>query len=300
MWDYAVASRWLTLDSVFAEDCIFCETRLHRFRPKKLKMAARVLIVQFSICPCCGWWTVYRVHQGDEPRTAGLAESYSGAIGCLKELDFSDMTLPLAELRKYLAAKREKVYEVAPRALEDIVASIYTEFGYRVRVTGQRVPGKEGDDGLDAIMETPEGMTGVQVRRYKKSMRIEAEQIRSLVGALVLQGLTRGIFVTTTNFRRGAVTTAKKFTQLGFPVELIDANRFFDALGIAQRRSADLTDEQVHSYVLKPGAHVGVGSQKEFVEGENLFNRTIALMSFMRDEFLETDVDGNVYPTSAW
>src|SRR5262249_19555450 len=120
MWEYAVAGRLLTLDSVFAEDCIFCETELYRFQPKKFEAGERVLIVQFSFCPCCGWWTVYRVHQGDVPRTAGLTEAYSGAIGCLKELDLTDMTLPLAELRKYLVAKKEKVHEVTPAALEDI------------------------------------------------------------------------------------------------------------------------------------------------------------------------------------
>src|SRR5208337_2542451 len=97
------------------------------------------------------------------------AESYSGNIGCLKELNLTDTTLPIEEVRQQLAAKQEKVYEMEPDLLEDVVASIYKDFGFKVRVTGQRVPGKEGDDGIDVILDGDSGETvGVQVRRYKK------------------------------------------------------------------------------------------------------------------------------------
>ena len=288
----------MTLDSVATTECIYCQTALARLPANKFEVGDRCLLVQFSLCRCCGWWTVYRVHQGDLPRSRE-AESYSGSIGCLKELDLKDVSIPLNKVRKYIAAKKEKVYEVDPDVFEDVVASVFKDFGYRVRVTGQRVPGKEGDDGIDVILDSSDGTIGVQVRRYKSSLRIEADAIRSLAGALLLGGHTKGVFVTTSNFRRGAVRAAERFTALGRPVELIDARRFFDALGIAQIKNIDITDERISSYVLAPCAHLGSGLTKEFVEGEDLRARPIVSTIFTRSELLEIADDGSTGAVTA-
>jgi restriction system protein len=291
MWEYAEAGRLLTMECVTATNCIYCRTPLARLPAKKFEVGERTLIVQFSLCLSCGWWTVYRVHQGDLPRSRE-AESYSGTIGCLKELDLKDVSIPLGEVRKYIAAKKEKVYEVNPDVFEDIVASVFQDFGYRVRVTGQRVPGEEGDDGIDVILESSEGTIGIQVRRYKKSLRIEAEAIRSLAGAMLLGGHTKGIFVTTSKFRRGASKTAERYSAMGRPVELINAEQFFQKLGIAQMKRVDISDKQINSYILSPGAHLGSGLAKNFVEGENLFDRPVIARLFTRDELLEIADDG--------
>jgi len=76
------------------------------FPAQKFELGERRLLAQFSICAACGWWSVYRVLQGDNPRTAGI-EGYSGAIGCLKELDLTDVSVPLQEVRQYILAKKE-------------------------------------------------------------------------------------------------------------------------------------------------------------------------------------------------
>jgi len=292
MWEYAEAGRLLTMESVTATECIYCQTPLARLPPRKFEAGDRCLLVQFSLCMVCGWWTVYRVHQGDLPRSRE-AESYSGSIGCLKELDLKDVSIPLGEVRKYIAAKKEKVYEVDPDVFEDIVGSIFQDFGYQVRVTGQRVPGEEGDDGVDVILESSEGTVGIQVRRYKKSLRIEADAIRSLAGALLLGGHMKGIFITTSKFRRGATRTAERYTAMGRPVELVNADQFFQKLGIAQLKRVDITDERINSYILSAGAHIGSGVTKEFVEGENLFDRPVLATIFTRAEMLEIAEDGS-------
>jgi restriction system protein len=201
MWEYCEAGRLLTMESVTVTECIFRQTPLVPLPAKKFEAGDRCLLVQFSLCLVCGWWTVYRVHQGHLPRSRE-AESYSGTIGCLKELDLENASIPLGEVRKYIAAIKTKVFEVDPDVFEDIVGSIFQDFGYRVRVTGQRVPGSEGDDGIDVILDSSEGTVGIQVRRYKKYLRIEADAIRSLAGALLLGGHTKGIFVTTVSVRR--------------------------------------------------------------------------------------------------
>jgi hypothetical protein len=127
----------------------------------------------------------------------------------------------------------------------------------------------------------------VQVKRYAKGRRIEAEQIRSLAGALLVNGYTSGVFVTTSSFRKGAKTTAKQFTAIGYPVELMDAERFLDALGIAQFNSFDLDQERYAAYVLSRGVHLGSGRVQEFVSGENLVARPVVARVMLTADLID-------------
>ena len=75
---------------------------------------------------------------------------------------------------------------------------------------------------------------GIQVKRYRG--KISAEQIRSFVGALVLQKITSGIYVTTGDYQKGAKRTATAAQdRLGLAVDLVDAKRFYDALKVTTR-----------------------------------------------------------------
>jgi hypothetical protein len=86
------------------------------------------------------------------------------------------------------------------------------------------------------VLDGPDDVeVGVQVKRTKN--KIKLGQIHQFYGALVENGLTRGLFVATSDFQPGAVRSARAFTQLhGRPIELIDAEKFYDALKIAQRK----------------------------------------------------------------
>lgn len=73
---------------------------------------------------------------------------------------------------------------------------------------------------------------GVQVKRHRNS--ISVEQIRSLAGAMVVNDVTKGVFVTTSRFERGSARTVDLLRVRGYPIELIDAPRFFDMLNLTQ------------------------------------------------------------------
>lgn len=283
MWEYGEAGRLLTVECIDASKCIYCQHPLLRLPSGVLEANGKRLLFQLSLCTVCGWWTVYRVHQGEYPRTAGIIESYSGTIGCLKELDLTDISIPLDEVRQYFLAKKDSIYNADPKLLEDVVCSVFKDLGWNARVTSY-----SGDDGIDVILDGSTGETiGVQVKRYRKERRIEAEQIRSLAGALLLNGHTKGVFITTSSFRRGAVEAATKFSKIGYPIELIDAPRFLEAVGIAQIRSLDIDDRRVASYILSTGVHIGSGLHKEFSLGENLLEREIAAQVWTSDELLD-------------
>lgn len=283
MWEYAEAGRIITLRSVYATRCIFCGFQMLRFFAQKFEVGAKRLLAQPSICMQCGWWTVYRVHQGEIAETSGLAESYSGTIGSLKEFDLKDISAPVDEIRKYLLAKKEAIFEVHPRILEQVVCGVFADLGWKARATIY-----SGDDGVDVILEEPSGASvGVQVKRNKKNRKIEAEQIRSLAGALLINGHTKGIFVTTSSFRKGAHKTAKKFGSIGFPIELVDAEGFLKALGISQVKSFNIDRKRMNSCVLSSGIHIGTGIEKQLTEGENLYDRLPVIKALIRDEFID-------------
>jgi hypothetical protein len=293
MWEHREASRLVTLDAVFSDDCIYCRTMLLRLPSASFGKDEKRLFVQLSLCAQCGWWSVYRVHQNEHPRTAGLAEGYSGSIGCLMQLDATDISLPIDEVRKYLCAKGDSIFDVHPRKLEDIVCSVFNHLGWKARATAH-----SGDKGIDVILDGRDGSTiGVQVKRYKKERRIETEQIRSLAGALMQGGHTKGIFVATSNYRRGAEQTAQDLRAVGLPIELMNAERFLKMLGIAQQNSFEFDQAKAVSYVLSLGAHIGTGIHKELVPGEDLRERPIVIEAFTSSELIEVE-SGLSSPTS--
>ncbi len=253
------------------------------FSSEKFEKGSKALFIQLSICQLCGWWIVYRIHQGEYPRTAGIIESHSGAIGCLKELDLNDISTPLGQVRQYLLAKSETIFDTHPKLFEDVVCSVFKDCGWSARVTAY-----SSDDGIDVILDNSSGETiGVQVKRYKKERRIEAEQIRSLAGALLVGGHTKGIFITTSTFRSGARKTAKKLSSIGYPIELIDVERFLNALGIAQLNSFEFDRERITSYLMTPGVRLGSGSNKDFTLGEDLREREIVASTFLKEDFID-------------
>jgi restriction system protein len=211
--------------------CIFCRTKLrtikedHSVAPSGIDEIA--LTVQF--CTMCGWWTkkrdVFTYFQG----SFDVSHYADGAIGSLRELDISDQSLPIEEIRSYLAVKYDKRFNLDPWKFEEVVASVYKDFGYHTRVTA-----RSGDGGIDVVLDgRNNSVIGVQVKRYRG--KIQVEQIRAFVGALYLKKMTRGIFVTTSSFQSGADKVAKLSKSRGIPIELVDAERFYQALGIAQR-----------------------------------------------------------------
>jgi restriction system protein len=212
-------------------------------------------------CPVCGWWAAlslrgaapYETHDG------GFAELRQ-ISGVLKNLDLTDLSIPLHELRSYLIARYGDRFIVHPRKYEEIVGGVFSDFGYQVRVTSY-----SGDEGIDIFVLDGKGdaTVGVQVKRYQN--KISAEQIRSFVGALALQGLTTGIYVTTSDYEKGAKQAAAAAgSRLGIGITLLDAKRFYEALRISARATLwDAEDSASPYYKCWQGV-------KEYVSGPPL------------------------------
>lgn len=223
-------------DILAARKCCYCHDDLHEYSfDDERNTNAEQMYLQIKVCKTCGWWNAVRradVYTKMTYKSAYIAYSISKGVGArLRELDVDDVNVPLDELRRYLLAKYSSRMSMNPRRFEEIVGGVFSDFGYVASVTSY-----SGDDGIDvALLESSSGTRiGVQVKRYQG--KIGAEQIRSLAGAMILNGFTQGIFVTTSTFTRGARNTADRYTVKGTPIGLVDADRFFDYLSITQRR----------------------------------------------------------------
>jgi restriction system protein len=232
MWIYneTVKDQEAVQAAIDVSVCIFCQTKLRTIDDGVPIYPSSTTKTTFTVdfCPMCGWWKKRR-----DEFTAfhffNLSDSVYGAIGSLRELDITDQSLPIEEIRSYLAIKYDERFNIDPWKLEDVVASVYKHLGYHTRVTA-----RSGDGGIDVVLDGPNHVViGVQVKRYRA--KIKVEQIRAFVGALYLKRMTRGIFVTTSSFQLGADKVAKLSKLRGIPIELVDAERFYQALGIAQR-----------------------------------------------------------------
>lgn len=183
--------------------------------------------VCLHICPACGWWIA-------EDRAVLPALGWQhwvvtlASAPVLEELALNDINAPLQIVRQYLARKFDARVSMHPRLFELTVASVFRDLGYRACATAY-----SNDGGVDVVLEDDSGARiGVQVKRQRRA--VEVEQIRAFLGALVLGGYTEGVYVSASRFCRGSREAARRITQTVMPIELVDADGFFNMLGYAQ------------------------------------------------------------------
>ncbi|OOG68871.1 restriction endonuclease [Flavobacterium sp. A45] len=173
-----------------------------------------------GICLTCGWWKISEKYWiGAEYQ---MWDVFFSLNGTLRNLDLNKSDLPLSEIRSYLVRNYEKRYNINPRLFEELVADVYSDFGYQSICTGYT-----NDGGIDVILLKKNSVIGVQVKRSKN--KIKVEQIRSLLGSMIINQYKAGMFVCTSDFQKGAYSIAKRFS-----IELINGNKFYDQLRDAQ------------------------------------------------------------------
>jgi restriction system protein len=162
--------------------------------------------VEVVRCAFCGWWVAWSPYLN----TGGHIMHEFG-YGQLRALDPADIGEPVDAIRSFLAANYDRRLDVDPRKFEELVCSVFSNVGYRARLTAY-----SGDGGIDVFLDGPsETLIGVQVKRWKHAIKVE--QINALTGALLIHDCTAGVFVTTSEYQRGAVVAAQKASARGFP-----------------------------------------------------------------------------------
>ena len=125
------------------------------------------------------------------------------------------LELAIARLRRELEAEvLERVRSAPPSFLEQATVDLLVAMGYGGgQATRGQVTGGSGDGGIDGkIREDALGFDELclQAKRYAPNQLVGASDLRNFAGAIDGVGMTKGVFVTTSDFRKAAKNFVKQ------------------------------------------------------------------------------------------
>ena len=190
-----------------------------------------------------GWkeaWQVSKATKKDEEAPEGddtttPLEALDGAINTLNK-----------DLKKRLL---DSILDQSPTFFEQLVLDVLVGMGYGgSREDAAQRLGKSNDEGIDgAIKQDPLGLDLilVQAKRYKPENLIDRQTIQAFIGSMAGQGVTKGIFITTSGFNGNA----KEFVLRGSQakVVLIDGEKLLELMlrhhiGVRVERAFEVLD----------------------------------------------------------
>jgi hypothetical protein len=188
-------------------------------------------------CLRCGWWQVRRefdhYDQSGKPLPHRSQDAYT-YHAILENVDISSNDVALSDLTSHLRNRWEDRRFISAGKAEDLVASILREItGCDVFHATANVNAPDG--GIDLFVPVRNGMphTAVQVKRRVSHDVEPVDEVRNFVGALVVEGYDKGIFVTTASrFSKGAksVATNEHLSRHRLELDLIDGQRLLEML----------------------------------------------------------------------
>ena len=116
-------------------------------------------------------------------------------------------------VKEHTVALRDEVLEMLrasdPFYFEKIVADLLEAMGYGIAEVTQRT----NDGGIDAIInEDKLGISKIyaQAKRYSKDNRVNRKELQNFIGALEINSVTKGVFITTSDFYPQALEELKR------------------------------------------------------------------------------------------
>ncbi|WP_435260966.1 restriction endonuclease [Tenacibaculum sp. nBUS_03] len=136
----------------------------------------------------------------------------------------------VSDLQKQLASELiDKLKENTYDFFERFVVQLLQKMGYgEFREDAGMVTGQSGDNGIDGIIYQDRlGLESVyiQAKRYS-DVKVGSPEIRNFIGSLALQGISKGVFLTTSRFSENAIKTAEDSKQQ--KIVLIDGKKLAD------------------------------------------------------------------------
>ena len=136
--------------------------------------------------------------------------------------------LALQELNDELISElMVEVSKISPYEFEKLVVRLLIKMGYGdMEENKDAVTKKSDDEGIDGIVSADKfGFDSIyiQAKQWKSDNSIGRPEIQRFLGALAGQGASKGIFITTSQFSKGAVEFASK--QLHSKIVLVDGRQ---------------------------------------------------------------------------
>jgi restriction system protein len=134
-----------------------------------------------------------------------------------------------ADLRSRLI---ESIIAQTPEFFERLVLDVLVAMGYGgTREDAAEHLGQSGDEGIDGrINQDTLGLDQilVQAKRYRPDRKIDRKEVQAFIGSLSGQGVTKGVFITTSSFQ----DSAHEFVSRGLntKVVLVDGEMLIDLM----------------------------------------------------------------------
>jgi len=151
------------------------------------------------------------------------------------------------ELNQSLAEELiEAMFAMDPYKFEGLVVELLVSMGYGgFRTEAAQVTKKSNDEGIDGIINEDRlglDVIYIQAKRYKRESTIGRKEIQSFVGALAGKQANKGVFITTSGFKKTAIEYAKSVPQ---KLILIDGSRLSELMiecniGVSTIRTVEL------------------------------------------------------------
>lgn len=131
------------------------------------------------------------------------------------------------EVKRYLKKNPDKLYELNPRKFEELVASIFEDFGFTVELTKAT-----RDGGRDIIARIRNAVmnivTYVECKRHSPDNKVNVGIVREVIGVHYIRNPSKSIIVTTSFFTKDAIAEANRLEN---QLELKDFNHIKKWLG---------------------------------------------------------------------
>lgn len=145
----------------------------------------------------------------------------------------------------------DRIGELSPAFFERLVVDLIVAMGYGgTRDSVVQRLGKSGDEGIDGVVnEDPLGLDVVyiQAKRYAHDNTIGRERIQQFAGALVGQGASKGVFVGTSTFSKGAIEYALRVPQRIILVDGSELTRLMMRYGVGVRTERTIELRRIDS-----------------------------------------------------
>lgn len=217
--------------------CPFCKFDLENSTETGNLADSTIEVITVRLCPNCGWWDF----EEELPVEKIDAESYRAKSvhrrAVLREYSVAGSEAPIESLRQYIVRHPDQLPDLNPKQLEKLVGAVFSEF---MNCEAVHVGGPN-DKGIDVILIDGVRRYVIQVKRRQAQRQAEGVSgIREFLGAMVLDGAVRGLFVSTASrFSPNAVTTTRKAQKLGIIqyINLVNAQRLIEICKLTASQS---------------------------------------------------------------
>lgn len=218
--------------------CPFCQLRFkqYTYEPQLTfcKKREDMMTKRLHFCSACGWWLLTLEEELEINGKKQLSIWWEQHHAILAHIDISSNNAAVEDLKTHLAKYWDDRKYISAQKAEDLVAGILRDH-YECDIHRVTANANSADGGIDLFLVEDNGKiySAVQVKR-RIDRNVEAvKEVRDFVGALILEGLEKGIFVTTAQrFSAPAqrITKNPNLAKHKLELKLIDGERLLDLL----------------------------------------------------------------------